>query len=174
MSFKGNISLRWFIICLYEVSNKWHKHFRILRRLALKENCRNEGERQQTKLKTNRSRSVIWYDTLVLAAIQLDVSESSSHFLIHLRRRLQRTGSCQLLPQAKQNVWLQRHVTGRDSTCCTRITLEQSGLGHHLNNLWHWNEVHNRFIIYSHLDIDLILIEALLDFIEMFQKTNIP
>ena len=77
--------------------------------------------------------------TLVLAAIQLEVSESSSHFLIHLRRRVQRTGSCQLLPQAKQNVCPQRQVTGRDSTCCTRITLLQSGLGHHLNNLLHCN-----------------------------------
>lgn len=73
----------------------------------------------------------------MLAAIQLEVSESSSHFLIHLRRRAQRTGSCQLLPQAKQNVWPQRHVTGRASTCCTRITDEQSGLGHHRSNRLH-------------------------------------
>jgi len=78
--------------------------------------------------------------TFVLAAIQLDVSESSSHFLIHLRNSAHRTGSCQLFPHAKQNVCPQRHVTGRDSTCWTLITLLQSGLGHHLNSLLHYKE----------------------------------
>ena len=70
--------------------------------------------------------------SLVFADIQLDVSESSSHFLIHFLIRWQRTGSCQFSEQAKQNLCPHRHVTGRDSTWDTLIALVQSGLGHHL------------------------------------------
>jgi len=75
--------------------------------------------------------------TFVLAAIQLEVSESSSHFLIHFLSRWHLTGSCQFSPQAKQNVWVHLQVTGRASTYCTLIALLQSGDGHHLNNLLH-------------------------------------
>lgn len=39
--------------------------------------------------------------TLVLAAIQLDVSLSSSHFLIQRFNQRQRAGSCQFSPHAK-------------------------------------------------------------------------
>ena len=39
--------------------------------------------------------------TFVLAAIQFDVSLSSSHFFIHLRSHLHLTGSCQFSPHAK-------------------------------------------------------------------------
>ncbi len=39
--------------------------------------------------------------TLVLAAIQLEVSLSSSHFLIHRLSHLHLTGSCQFSPHAK-------------------------------------------------------------------------
>nr|CAD7257264.1 unnamed protein product [Timema shepardi] len=42
--------------------------------------------------------------TLVLADIQLDVSESSSHFLIHFLSKWHLTGSCQFSPQEKQKV----------------------------------------------------------------------
>lgn len=41
------------------------------------------------------------FDTFVLAAIQLDVSLSSSHFFIHFRNHIHLTGSCQFSPQAK-------------------------------------------------------------------------
>jgi len=39
--------------------------------------------------------------TRVLAAIQFDVSLSSSHFLIHFLSHLHWTGSCQFSPQLK-------------------------------------------------------------------------
>lgn len=78
--------------------------------------------------------------TLVLAAIQFEVSESSSHFLIHRLRRLHLTGSCQFSPQEKQNVWLHLHVTGRHSTCKTLIALLQSGEGHHLKRRLHYRD----------------------------------
>lgn len=54
--------------------------------------------------------------SLVLAAIQFDVSESSSHFLIHFLRYLHKTGSCQFSPHSKQNTWPHLQLTGRDST----------------------------------------------------------
>ena len=43
--------------------------------------------------------------SLVLAEIQFDVSESSSHFLIHFLIKWQRTGSCQPSEQEKQKTW---------------------------------------------------------------------
>ncbi|KAJ8975508.1 hypothetical protein NQ317_010623 [Molorchus minor] len=54
--------------------------------------------------------------SFVLAAIQLDVSESSSHFFCHFLSRAHLTGSCQFSPQAKQKTWLHLHATGFDST----------------------------------------------------------
>lgn len=54
--------------------------------------------------------------SFVLAAIQFDVSESSSHFLIHFLRYLQSTGSCQFSPHSKQNTCPHLQTTGRDST----------------------------------------------------------
>lgn len=75
--------------------------------------------------------------TFVLAAIQLDVSESSSHFFIHLLSKWHFTGSCHASPQAKQNVWRHLHTTGRASTCETFIALLQSGDGHQRSNLLH-------------------------------------
>lgn len=54
--------------------------------------------------------------SFVLAAIQFDVSESSSHFLIHFLRYLHKTGSCQFSPHSKQNMWPHLQATGRDST----------------------------------------------------------
>lgn len=49
--------------------------------------------------------TVVWmvklWPTLVLAAIQLEVSLSSSHFLIHFLSHLHWTGSCQFSPHAK-------------------------------------------------------------------------
>ena len=75
--------------------------------------------------------------SLVLAEIQLDVSESSSHFLIHFLIRWQRTGSCQFSEHAKQNEWPHRHLTGLASTVDTLIALEQLGAGHHRNKRLH-------------------------------------
>lgn len=57
--------------------------------------------------------------SLVLAAIQLDVSESSSHFFIHFLSSRHWTGSCQFSPHSKQNTWLHLQITGRASTYCT-------------------------------------------------------
>lgn len=54
--------------------------------------------------------------SFVFAAIQFDVSESSSHFLIHFFKNLHKTGSCQFSPHSKQNVWPHLQATGRDST----------------------------------------------------------
>lgn len=54
--------------------------------------------------------------SFVFAAIQLDVSESSSHFLIHFFKKRHSTGSCQFSPHSKQNTCAHLHVTGRDST----------------------------------------------------------
>lgn len=50
--------------------------------------------------------------TFVLAAIQLDVSLSSSHFLIHFFSHLHLTGSCQFSPHAKlqQNTGVFPHL----------------------------------------------------------------
>ena len=75
--------------------------------------------------------------SLVLAEIQFDVSESSSHFLIHFLIKWQRTGSCQFSEQAKQNTWPHAHFTGRDSMCDTRTAFEQLGAGHHRINRLH-------------------------------------
>lgn len=75
--------------------------------------------------------------SLVFAAIQLLVSESSSHFLIHFLSKWHFTGSCQFSPHEKQNVWLHLHVTRCGSTYCTFIALLQSGEGHHLNKRLH-------------------------------------
>ena len=55
--------------------------------------------------------------SLVLAEIQLLVSLSSSHFLIHFLIRWHRTGSCQFSLQLKQKEWVHRHLTGLASTC---------------------------------------------------------
>jgi len=82
-------------------------------------------------------RRCLYLQTFVLAAIQLEVSESSSHFFIHFLSRWHLTGSCQFSPQAKQNVCVHLQVTGRASTYCTLIALLQSGEGHHLNNRLH-------------------------------------
>ena len=76
--------------------------------------------------------------SLVLADIQFEVSESSSHFLIHFFIKWQRTGSCQFSEQAKQKVWPQRHLTGRASTWDTLTALGQLGAEHHLIKRLHW------------------------------------
>uniref|UniRef100_A0A8W7P959 Uncharacterized protein n=1 Tax=Anopheles coluzzii TaxID=1518534 RepID=A0A8W7P959_ANOCL len=75
--------------------------------------------------------------SFVLAAIQLEVSESSSHFLIHFFSNRHCTGSCQFSPHSKQNTWLHLQTTGRGSTYCTRIAYVQSADGHHRNNRLH-------------------------------------
>ena len=75
--------------------------------------------------------------SLVLAEIQLLVSLSSSHFLIHFLMRWHLTGSCQFSLQAKQKEWPQAHLTGLGSTCCTFTALLQSGLGHQRSSRLH-------------------------------------
>ena len=82
--------------------------------------------------------------SLVLAEIQLDVSESSSHFLIHFLIKWQRTGSCQFSEHAKQNEWPHRHLTGLASTVDTLIALEQLGAGHHRNKRLHCMKLPNK------------------------------
>lgn len=76
--------------------------------------------------------------TLVLAAIQFEVSESSSHFLIHFLNKLHLTGSCQFSPHTKQNTCKHRQITGFESIYWALITLLQSGDGHQRNNLLHY------------------------------------
>ena len=73
--------------------------------------------------------------SLVFAEIQLLVSLSSSHFLIHFLMRWHLTGSCQFSLQAKQKEWPHAHFTGFGSTCCTLTALLQSGLGHQRSSL---------------------------------------
>lgn len=75
--------------------------------------------------------------TLVLAAIQLDVSESSSHFLIHFLNKLHFTGSCQFSPHTKQNTCKHRQITGLESIYWALITLLQSGEGHQRKSRLH-------------------------------------
>uniref|UniRef100_A0A6B0UUH3 Uncharacterized protein n=1 Tax=Ixodes ricinus TaxID=34613 RepID=A0A6B0UUH3_IXORI len=75
--------------------------------------------------------------SLVLAAIQLEVSLSSSHFFCHFLSRWHLTGSCQFSPQEKQKVWEQEQVTGCVSTYCTFIALLHSGWGHHRRSRLH-------------------------------------
>lgn len=82
--------------------------------------------------------------SFVLAAIQFDVSESSSHFFIHFFSQWHFTGSCQFSPQWKQNVCEHLQVTGFDSTYWTFIALLQSGDGHHLNSLLHWKIIEKK------------------------------
>lgn len=80
------------------------------------------------------------FSTFVLAAIQLDVSESSSHFFIHFFKISHFTGSCQFSPQEKQNTCPHLQLTGRHSLYCTFMTLLQSGEGHHRKSLLHWTK----------------------------------
>lgn len=77
--------------------------------------------------------------SFVLAAIQLDVSESSSHFLIHLRSRRHCTGSCHCSPHSKQKMWPHLHSTGRGSTYCTFMAKLQSAEGHQRSKRLHYN-----------------------------------
>lgn len=75
--------------------------------------------------------------SFVFAAIQFDVSESSSHFLSHFLSNRHCTGSCQFSPQSKQNVCPHLHTTGRASTYDTLIAYVQSAEGHQRSNLLH-------------------------------------
>lgn len=79
--------------------------------------------------------------TLVLAAIQFEVSESSSHFFIHFLSKLHLTGSCQFSPHTKQNTCKHRQITGLDSIYWALITLLQSGDGHQRNNRLHYFKI---------------------------------
>lgn len=96
--------------------------------------------------------------TLVLAAIQFDVSESSSHFLIHFLNKLHLTGSCQFSPHTKQNKCKHRQITGLESIYCALITLLQSGDGHHRNS-----RLHYLIIIYKNVFIDYF-IEGIIEY----------
>lgn len=75
--------------------------------------------------------------SLVLAAIQLDVSESSSHFLIHFFSQQHLTGSCQFSPHAKQKTCPHLQLTGRESPYDTLIAYVQSTDGHQRNSWLH-------------------------------------
>lgn len=84
---------------------------------------------------------VTWHlgHSFVLAAIQLEVSLSSSHFLIHLFNHLHLTGSCQFSPYLKQNWHPHFQRSCLASEYWTFTTWWQSGAGHHFNSRLHWH-----------------------------------
>ena len=124
------------------------------------------------KLQSLKARDIPHFGhSLVLAEIQFDVSESSSHFLIHFLIRWHLTGSCHPSEHAKQKRWphlkhwihlsfefcqkikksmryYERiHVCSylqRDGFASTWLTFtawEQSGAGHHLSKRLHYNGI---------------------------------
>lgn len=77
--------------------------------------------------------------SFVLAAIHVDVSESSAHFFIHFFNKRHWTGSCQFSPHSKQKICPHLHTTGLDSTCITLIAYVQSADGHQRSSRLHFN-----------------------------------